>query len=137
MTEQAQRDQSEHRTSAAQNIISNNYHAVFNLENLLIYIANFLLERTINFLGNFRENLPENPYAIINENFSLVRYELMDPMLNVLDDRNVMLDNTRDLVLIYELYNRPIAATLSSIFSLAVRNFRMSKQNNDFLRQIF
>jgi hypothetical protein len=89
---------------------------VFNLENQLIHNTTFSLEHTTNFLGNFRENHPGNHYAIINENFRLVTHELMVPMLNVLDDRNAMLDSTRDLVLTYELYNCQTRATLSSKF---------------------
>jgi hypothetical protein len=49
MAEQTQRDQSEQRTSFAQNIISNNYHAAFKPENQLTYNITFLFECTINF----------------------------------------------------------------------------------------
>jgi hypothetical protein len=61
----------------------------------------------------------------------------MSSILNGFDDRNAMLDNTLDLVLTYELYNSQTAATLSSIFSLAVRNICMREQNNDFKDNFF
>jgi hypothetical protein len=57
-------------------------------------------------------------------------------MLNVLEDGNTMRDRTRNFVLAYELYNCQITAILMSIFTLALRNFRMSVQNNDILLHI-
>jgi hypothetical protein len=53
------------------------------------------------------------------------------------DDQNVIFDGSRDLVFTYKFYRSLTKATVSTILSLLLRNFRMKEQKNGLIKQVF
>jgi hypothetical protein len=91
------------RTSAEQEIITNNYHNIFNLNKLLVNPSQNYLNQIKEAVQQFQYQF-ENPIVTIQNIFTVVSQHFISAFLTIIDDRNNMLDSTRDLVLNYEIY---------------------------------
>jgi hypothetical protein len=97
--------------SAEQEIISRNYHNIFYLNQLLVNTSQNYLQQIVEAVEQFQYAF-ENPIVTIQNIFRVISQNFISVFLTIIDDRNNMLDSTRDLVLNYELfYANNIAAT--------------------------
>jgi hypothetical protein len=94
----------ERRNSAEQEIVSNNYHNIFKLNEQLVNTSQNYLSQIQAAVEQFQWSF-ENPIKTIQNIFRTLLLNFVSSFLTIIDDRNNMLDNTRDFVLNYELFN--------------------------------
>jgi hypothetical protein len=93
----------ERRTSAEKEIVTNNYHNIFNLDVQLLNTSQNYLNQIQEAVEQFQYSF-ESPIGTIQNIFTVISQIFISTFLTAIDDRNNMLDSTRDLVLNYELY---------------------------------
>jgi hypothetical protein len=100
----SKRNVDQRRVSAEQQIITNNYHNILQLDQFLINTSSIYLKKITEFVFE-NQYLKGNFMEIIGNIFRNLSNSFISAFLNVIGHMNKMLDSTRDLVLNYELYN--------------------------------
>jgi prophage DNA circulation protein len=122
--------------SAEQEIISRNYHNIFNLNELLVNISQNYLQQIIEAVEQIQYPF-ENPIVTIQNIFTVVSQNFISAFLTIIDNINNMLDSTRDLVLNYELFYANNLAATNTIISGVINNLRVSENAEWIYTNIF
>jgi hypothetical protein len=105
--------------SAQQLIVNNNYHNIFNLDQQLIDRSESWLRVILN--DNMAQNISNSYFPnIITDLFQMTMHEIISAFM-------MMIDNTRNLVLNYELFNANSTAMFNSILNIVNRNFHRTE----------
>jgi molecular chaperone GrpE (heat shock protein) len=114
--------------SAEQATVSNNYHNIFFLDKQLMNTSQEYLSRIQATVEQFGWSF-ENPIVTIQNIFKTISENFISAFLTIIDDRNNMLDRTRDLILNYELYHANNMAATNTIISGVVNILRVVENN--------
>jgi hypothetical protein len=79
----------------------------------------------------------QDPITTIQNMFRNLSQSFISAFLTRIDDRNNMLDSTRDFVLNYELYNTNSAAILNTLLTGTLQILRLSENTEWIATNIF
>jgi hypothetical protein len=118
----------ERKTSAEQEIISNNYHNIFNLNKLQVNTSQNYLKQIAEGVEQFQYPF-ENSIVTIQNIITVISQNFISAFLTIIDDRNNMLVNARDLVLNDELYYTNSMSATNIIISGVINILRISENS--------
>jgi hypothetical protein len=126
----------ERRNSAEQEIVSNNYHNIFKLNEQLVNTSQNYLSQIQAAIEQFQWSFG-NPIETIQNIFTTISLNFISAFLTIIDDRNNMLDSTRDLILNYELFYANSMTETNTIISGVVNILRISENTEWICTNIF